>query len=104
MSSSETRRKIKESPIYQGVDEQIAYLLTTTPWGSSPTSPILTLKDKDGADVTATYTTGSTTVSGDVVTTKIIQNLTAGLKLRMEIKFTISGNVFEAWADLYGQQ
>ena len=31
-------RDAKESPLLQGADEQIAYQLTTTPWGSTPTS------------------------------------------------------------------
>ena len=46
-------RKVKESPLVQGVDERIAYTLTTTPWGSSPSSPSVVVKDEDGTDVTA---------------------------------------------------
>jgi hypothetical protein len=97
-------RIIKESPLYQGVDEQIAYTLTTTPWGSNPSSPVLVLKDSGGNDVTATYTTGSTTVSGDVITTKTVRNLIAGQIYRLEIKFTIGGSVLEAWAELHAQE
>ena len=29
-------REVKESPLPQGIDERIAYTLTTTPWGSNP--------------------------------------------------------------------
>ena len=96
-------RCIKESPIHQGEDEQIAYALTTTPWGSSPSSPVVTIKDADGEDVTSTYASGSASVSGDVITTPTILDLVDGAQYRLEIKFTVSGNVEEAWSDLYGE-
>lgn len=96
-------RRIRESPIYQGVDERLAYNLTTTPWVAAPTSPVLVIKDSSGTDVTATYATGSSTVSGDVITTARIISLVAGVQYRMEIKWTVGSNVYEAWAELYGQ-
>ena len=96
-------RRIRESPLYQGADERLAYTLTTTPWVSAPTSPVLTIKDSDGVDVTATYSTGSTTASGDVITLARIISLVAGAKYRMEVKWTVGSNVYKAWADLYGQ-
>lgn len=97
-------REIKESPIWQGVDEQIAYTLTTTPWGSTPTSPTVVIKDSTGADVSGTVMpSGSPSVAGDVITTPIVKSLTAGARYTMEIKFTISSNVFECFAVLIGQ-
>lgn len=96
-------RRIKESPIWQGVDETIAYTLTTTPWASSPTSPTVVIKNSAGTDVSLTTLTGSATVSGDVITTPYIHGLTAGEQYRLEIKWTVGSNVYEAWADLYGQ-
>lgn len=96
-------RRITESPLYQGEDEQIAYTLTTTPWVSSPTSPVITVKDADGDDVTTDVTSGSASASGDVITTPLVLDLTAGAQYRLEIQFTVSGNVFEAWADLRGE-
>ena len=48
-------RRVKESPLYQGVDEQIAYTLTITLWGNSPTSVSVVMKNAAGADVSATY-------------------------------------------------
>lgn len=89
--------------MYQGVDEQIAYTLTTTPWGSSPSNPAVVVKNSAGADVTASVTAGSGSVSGDVITTPIIKSLTAGEWYRVEVKFTISGNIPEAWFYLVGQ-
>jgi hypothetical protein len=81
----------------QGADEQIAWTLTTTPWGSSPTSIALVLKNAAGTDVTATNVTGSSSAVGDVITTGLVHSLTAGIRYRMEVKFTCSGNVFEAF-------
>ena len=96
-------RRILESPIHQGEDEQIAYTLTTTPWGSDPSSPALTIKDADGEDVTGDYTSGSASASGDVITMPTILDLVAGVQYRLEIKFTSGGNVLEAWAEMRGE-
>lgn len=100
--NTETRR-IKESPLVQGVDERIAYLLTTTPWGSSPGTITVVLKSAAGTDVSATYLSGAASVAGDVITTPIIHSLVNDTQYRLEIKFICSGNTFEAWADVYGQ-
>lgn len=99
----ETDRRVVESPLFQGVDERIAYELTTTPWGSDPSSPAAVLKDADGTDVTSTYMTGSASASGDVITTPVVHSLVDGERYRLEIKFTISGNVLETWAWIFAQ-
>lgn len=96
-------RRIIESPLYQGEDEEIAYTLTTTPFASDPSSPVVTVKDADGEDVTADYTTGSASVAGDVITTPTILDLVADTQYRLEIKFTSGGNVLEAWAEMRGE-
>ncbi len=88
-------RKFKESPMPQGPGEIVAYLLTTTPWGSSPTSPVVTIK-QNGLDITSDVTSGSASVSSDVVTTPLIQNLTAGKEYRIEVLFVTGGNTFVA--------
>lgn len=99
------RRKIKESPIRQGEDEQIAYNLTTTPWGSSPTSLSVALKTlPDLTDVSSTHLSGSASAVGDVITTPVVSGLEAGKTYRMEIKFTVSGNVMEAWAVIEAEE
>jgi hypothetical protein len=88
---------ITESPLTQGEDEQIAYTLTTTPWGSSPSDVSVVLKNSSGTDVSATYLSGSASVAGDVITTPVVKSLVAGTQYRLEIKFTVSGNIFEAF-------
>lgn len=82
----------------QGNDEQIAYELTTTAWGSSPTNVEVKGYDiTDGArtDVTATIIPGTPTVAGDVISLPALKSLTAGKTYRIEVKFTAGGNVWE---------
>ena len=93
---------IVESPLYQGVNEQVAYRLTTTPWGSNPTSVSVIVEDHKGVDRTSTVTTGSAQVSGDVITLTIIRNLQR-LEYTLRVRFTISGNVVEVVTTLIGQ-
>ena len=90
-------REVLEGTQPQGVDERIAYRLTVTNWGSSPTSVSVVVKDRAGNDVTATVTTGSASVAGNVITLPVIHSLTAGVIYRCEVKFTIDGNVLEAY-------
>ena len=100
-------REITESPLWQGVDEEVAYTLTTTPWGSSPSNESVKLYSFDGStftDVTSTNLSGSASVSGDVITTPRVISLEADTKYRLEIKFTSGGNVYETWAWINGQR
>jgi hypothetical protein len=92
-------REVKESPLRQGVDEEIAYKLTTTPWGSSPGTVSVAAYDVTTTRtlVTSTVLSGSASVSGDVITTPVVKSLTADSVYRIEIKFTCSGNVFETF-------
>lgn len=102
-------REIQGSPFVQGVDEKIAYALTTTPWGTSPTS--VEVKAFSYSEVTSTYTDvsstvliGSPTVSGDIITLPALSVLTVEVKYRIEVKFTCSGNIFEAYAWVYAER
>lgn len=83
--------------VRQGEDEEIYYSITTTNWGSSPTDVGVVVKDEDGTDVSAGVTSGSASVAGDVITLPKIKSLTADTLYRVEISFTASGNVFEAF-------
>lgn len=98
-------REIKESPLpAQGIDEKIAYSLTTTPWGSTPTSVVVKLKTwPDGKDVTTEHTSGSASTAGDVITTPLIIGLENGIHYRLEIQFVSSGNIFEAYGFVDGE-
>ena len=94
------RRKFKEAPLTQGEDEKLAYTLTTTPWEASPTSPVTTIKDRDGNADSNLLSTSVTTASGDVITTPLVQNLVAGNTYKMEIKWTVGSNIWEAWGEI----
>ena len=96
------KREIVEGIQYQGIDEQIYYTITTTPWGASPFSVSMVVKDVAAglADVTSTVSTGSASVAGDVITLPVIKSLTditSGHFYRVEVKFTSGGNVFECY-------
>ncbi len=102
-----TKREINESPLQQGADERIAYLLTTTPWGTSPASPEVKLYSQNvstGAltDVSTTNLTGTASAAGDVITTPLVIGLSDGTRYRMEIKFVCGGNTFEAFGWIEG--
>ena len=95
-------REVKEGIQIQGVDEKIAYKITTTPWASSPTSIVPKVYDVtvDGTrtDVTTTVMpSGSASATGDVITLPLLQALTYGKTYRVEVQFTVSGNVFEPY-------
>jgi len=94
-------REIVESPLPQGADEQIVYGLDVTNWGSAPTSTtakIYQVADNGTlTDVTTTNMTGSTAVLGNVITLPKIKSLLSGYQYRVEVKFTIGVNIFEAY-------
>lgn len=94
-------REIKEGTQSQGTEERVAYNLTTTPWGSSPTdevAAIFSVLNGEFTEVTDTNMTGVTSVAGDIITLPVIHSLVAGTMYRVEVLFTCSGNVFEAFA------
>lgn len=94
---------VKESPLYQGVNEEVTYSITTTPWGSSPSSPSAVVKDSDGTDVTTTVMpVGSASASGDVVTWPELKSLTADTWYTIFVTFTSGGNICVARCEVYG--
>ena len=98
-------REFKESPLYQGEDEVLAYSFSTTPWdSSSPSSPSAMLQDASGSDVTGTNLSGSASVSTTTITTPAVTGLTVGAQYRLEIQWTDSGNTFEAFGYIWGQE
>jgi hypothetical protein len=96
-----SKREIVESPIEQGKDERIAYTLTTTPWGGSPSSVSCTLYkiSPNGAltDVSGTNLTGSASTSTDDIISPTVISLTAGSNYRLEFKFVSGGKTLEPY-------
>lgn len=91
----------------QGVDESIAYTLTTTQWGTSPGTISAKVYDITGGartDVTSTVMpTNSPSAVGDIITLSALKLLTAEHAYRVEVKFTCSGNIFEAYCIIYAE-
>ena len=100
-----TARAIREGRQLQGVDEKIVYSITTTPWGSSPTSVTVVAKDMSASaqDVSATVLSGSPAVIGDVITLPKVQSLTAEHLYRIEIKFICGNNTFECYFEIQAE-
>ena len=89
--------EVLESLQYQGVDEIIAYSITTTKWVSSPTSPTVVAYDESTmADVTTTvFPVNSPSVSGDVISLSVLKSLTKGHTYRIEVKFVVGTSTYE---------
>ena len=66
-------------PVILFEGDAVAWSITVPDVSTSVTSPTLTMyRQNSGADVSATYFTGSMTVSGTTIVTKTTQNLKAG--------------------------
>ena len=101
-------REFKESPVRQGVDEQVAYTLDTTPWGGTPAGLSVKLYDvtDDDAhvDVTSVNLSGSASANASTITTPLVTGLALGCKYRLEVLWTNSGNTFEAWGLIWAER
>lgn len=102
------RREVREGRQVQGCDESIVYTLTTTPWGSNPGSLAVAVYEVGAngtrTDVTATVMpSGSASAVGDVISLPALTGLEAGVLYRVEVQFSCSGNVFEAYAYITGE-
>ena len=104
-------RKIIESPLTQGKDEKISYQLTTTPWGGTPSVPVVTIYDVTGGIYTAltvlqmgvVMPVNIPTILGDVITLSPLIALTAGTEYRVEIQFISGGDTWEPYFEVHGE-
>jgi len=94
--------QIIETGLKQGADEEIAYTLTTTPWGDSPSSVSVTAYDMSDsfAVVTDDILEGDPSSDTTSITTPVVLDLVAGHKYRIEIMFTTGGNILECYFEL----
>lgn len=99
-------REVTEGVQVQGVNEEIAYQLTTTPWGGAPTSPgvevfagLAHLTDVKSLVMPGT----SITVAGDVITLPVLKDLSRGELYRVRVTFTSGGSIRSAWFDVLAQ-
>jgi hypothetical protein len=102
-------REVIESPMEQGLEEVISYSLDTTPWGGAPSAPECTVydvTDRDRIDITEdVMPTNEPVVDEDDPNTIILSPLRdiEEKKYRVEVKWTSSGNVFEAYCIINGK-
>lgn len=67
------------------------------PGSDAPSSPTMTMyKKNSGSDISATYFTGSMSVSGQAIITKTTQNLKAGEYI-VNIGATVAGNTLTVY-------
>jgi hypothetical protein len=102
-----SNREVIESPLTQGVDEQIKYTLDTTPWGGSPssaTAKIFSISNGTKVDTTITNISGSSMISGNIITLPTVSNLIVRTTYRLEVQFTVGGNLFEAYVIIIGEE
>ncbi|GAH88386.1 unnamed protein product [marine sediment metagenome] len=85
-------REVAEGTQYQGADEELAYSVTTTPWGSTPTNYSAKAYDESvDEDVTGdVFKPNTPGKSGDVITLSRLAALEVGHSYRIEVKFTDS--------------
>lgn len=91
--------EVAEGTRYQTSDETRVYTITTTNLVSNPTSTSVKVYDESvDEEVTSTVMpSGSHSESGDVITLKPLTSLTATHSYRVEVKFTVSSNIFERY-------
>jgi hypothetical protein len=99
---AEINREIVEGDQYVGLNESPRFKLTTTNWGSSPTT--VSVFSYSYNKTTQVYTlntstifpSGSASVSGDVITLPALVPQAVGDMYEVHIKFTAGGSVWEA--------
>ena len=101
-------REVKESPLRQGTDEEIAYIFDFTELGTpstdvSSTDSFQVYDMTNEADVTDTVLSGSGSVSTYYVTTPLVTSLTAGVDYKLTSKVEISSNTISAYAIIRGE-
>lgn len=92
--------EVSQGELTQSADESLTYTISTTNWASSPTSPSVQAYDEsaNNADVTSTvFPTNSPSVSNDIITLSPLKSLIKGKQYRIEVKFTVSPNIYECY-------
>lgn len=96
-------RTVRESPQYQGVDEEITYRFDWTLVGA-PTVPTVVIKNHSGVDVSTTCLTGAASIVATYfVQTPTVSDLVAGEVYRLECKATVAGNILERVCEIIAE-
>jgi len=96
-------RKFKNTPIDQGEDEVIVYLVDTSKWPGTgdPTDVSVVIKDRDGTDQSATNLSGNAAVDGNEIATPAVSGLVrGGSPYRLEVQWVKQSNTLEGWGPI----
>lgn len=99
-------RGIEQGVIVQGVDEEIPYTLDVSKVGSNPTAVTVDVFREADLDTTVknvVMPAGTPSVDGNVITLPVLKNLAADVRYRVEVKYTLSGAVFETYFIVKGE-
>jgi len=96
---SQGSRRIAEGIQHQGEDEEVAYTLTTTNWGSSPSNVVVKAYHINNRylEVSDTVLSGDASITGDVITLPKLGNLVEGNRYRVEVQFKTGTDLLEAY-------
>lgn len=94
--------EVAEGRKVQSTDGSVAYTVDTSNVGTNPTNATVTAFDLTNGylNVSTAVLAGTASASGAVITTPAVHSLTAGHLYRMEVKFTISTNVYEHYFEI----
>lgn len=96
-------KRMIEPELYQGTDEEIAYVFDFTEWGT-PGAPVVTLINADsGKDVSVTNLVGEAEAVGFKVICPQVVDLAAGTTYRLTCAVTIDENLMSAYAVIVGE-
>jgi hypothetical protein len=96
-------RMVTESPVYQGSDEQIAYVFEMGTIGT-PTGPYASLLDiQTGGTMGTANFAGSATINGTQITTSIVKNIAPFQHWRLTAGGTILGNKISVYVEIIGE-
>lgn len=88
----------------QSTAESVSYIVNTLPWGGTPTNPVIDIFDEEDltTSLSSTHLTGSATVNGDNVATKVVGSLVEDVIYRMTVQFVSNGNTLQGYVRIQG--
>ena len=102
-----TIRSVVQGIQRQGIDESVIYNVTTTPWGSSPTTCSMGVWERVTGvwtNCTTATTTGALSTFGDVITLPQILSLNEGHTYRVITEFITGGQSLSCYFDVFGEK
>lgn len=98
------RREATNSPLKIGSGETIDFFVDFTDWGASSslpvTTPVVTILDRKGTDVTSTLCSGGGSVVTDTEVQFTITGATQYQRYRVFVKGTVDSDIIECWTYL----